>query len=88
MAKGLRECGLNVIFGEDFMTVEGMREVRGGHLINTFNDHRVAMSFICLGLVTEQPIKISESSSIDTSFPGFIEKLNKIGANLSTRTNQ
>ena len=88
MAKGLRECGVDVFFGDDYMTVEGMREVRGGRLINTFNDHRIAMSFICLGQVTQQPIEISESLSIDTSFPGFIEKFNEIGANLSTQTNQ
>ena len=87
MSKGLRECGVDVFFGDDYMIVEGMREVRGGQLINTFNDHRIAMSFICLGQVTQQPIEISESLSIDTSFPGFIEKFNEIGANLSTQTN-
>ena len=34
--------------------------MRGGQLINTFNDHRIAMSFICLGQVAQKPIKISE----------------------------
>ena len=88
MAKGLRDCGVNVCFGDDYMTVEGMREVAGGQLINTFNDHRIAMSFICLGQVTQRPIEISESFSIGTSFPGFIEKFKEIGANLSSQTNQ
>ncbi len=83
MAKGLKECGVDVDFGDDYMTVEGVREVRGGRLINTFNDHRVAMSFICLGQVTQKPIEISETISIGTSFPGFIEKFKEIGANLS-----
>jgi 3-phosphoshikimate 1-carboxyvinyltransferase len=64
------------------MTVKGMREVRGGQLINTFSDHRIAMSFMCLGQVTQKPIEISESASIDTSFPGFVEKFKEIGANL------
>ena len=66
------------------MTVKGMREVKGGQLINTFNDHRISMSFICLGQVTQKPIEISESTSIGTSFPGFIEKFKEIGANLSS----
>ncbi len=83
MAEGLRQCGVDVDFGEDYMIVKGMKEVRGGHLINTFNDHRIAMSFICLGQVTQKPIKISETTSISTSFPGFIEKFKEIGANLS-----
>jgi 3-phosphoshikimate 1-carboxyvinyltransferase len=82
MAKGLRDCGVDVLFGDDYMTVKGMREVRGGQLINTFSDHRIAMSFMCLGQVTQKPIEISESASIDTSFPGFVEKFKEIGANL------
>ena len=88
MAKGLRQCGVDVEFGEDYMIVKGKKEVRGGQMINTFNDHRIAMSFICLGQVAERPIKISETISISTSFPGFIEKFKEIGANLSHQTNQ
>ena len=83
MSEGLRQCGVNVDFGEDYMIVNGIKEVRGGQLINTFNDHRIAMSFICLGQVTQKPIQISESHSISTSFPGFIEKFKQIGANIS-----
>ena len=88
MAKGLRQCGVDVEFGEDYMIVKGRKEVRGGQMINTFNDHRIAMSFICLGQVAQRPIKISETISISTSFPGFIEKFKEIGANLSNQTNQ
>ena len=83
MVKGLRQCGVDVEFGEDYMIVKGRKEVRGGQMINTFNDHRIAMSFICLGQVAQRPIKISETISISTSFPGFIEKFKEIGANLS-----
>ena len=88
MATGLRECGVKVFFGDDYMTVEGVRKVKGGQLINTFNDHRIAMSFICLGQVTQKSIQISESISIGTSFPGFIEKFKEIGANLSSQKSQ
>ena len=88
MAEGLRQCGVDVDFGEDYMIVKGMKKVRGGQLINTFNDHRIAMSFICLGQVAEKPIKISETISINTSFPGFIEKFKEIGATLLNQTNQ
>ena len=87
MAKGLRQCGVDVEFGEDYMIVKGKKVVRGGQMINTFNDHRIAMSFICLGQVAQRPIKISETISISTSFPGFIEKFKEIGANLSKQTN-
>ncbi len=88
MAEGLKQCGVDVDFGEDYMIVKGMKKVRGGQLINTFNDHRIAMSFICLGQVAQTPIKINETTSINTSFPEFIEKFKEIGANLSNQTNQ
>ena len=88
MAKGLRQCGVDVDFGKDYMIVKGMKKVKGGQLINTFNDHRIAMSFICLGQVAQKPIKINETTSINTSFPEFIEKFKEIGANLSNHTNQ
>ena len=88
MAKGLKQCGVDVDFGEDYMIVKGMKKVRGGQLINTFNDHRIAMSFICLGQVAQKPIKINETTSINTSFPEFLEKFKQIGANLSNQTNQ
>ena len=88
MAKGLRDCGVDVFFGDDYMTVKGTGEVRGGQLINTFSDHRIAMSFICLGQVTQKPIEISESASVGTSFPGFVEKFKEIGANLSSQTSR
>ena len=88
MAKGLRQCGVDVDFGKDYMIVKGMKKVKGGQLINTFNDHRIAMSFICLGQVAQKPIKINETNSISTSFPEFIEKFKEIGANLSNQTNQ
>ena len=84
----MRQCGVEVDFGEDFMIVKGIKKVRGGQLINTFNDHRIAMSFICLGLVAQKPIKINEITSISTSFPEFIEKFKEIGAKVSNQTNQ
>ena len=88
MAEGLKQCGVDVDFGEDYMIVKGKKEVRGGQMINTFDDHRIAMSFICLGQVAKRPIKISEIISINTSFPGFIEKFKEVGANLSNQTHQ
>ena len=60
------------------MTVKGMREVRGGQLINTFSDHRIAMSFMCLGQVTQKPIEISESVSMTQAFLDLLKNLRKL----------
>ena len=40
------------------------------------------MSFLCLGLITENPIKVVDTDTIKSSFPSFFEIMNKIGAKL------
>ena len=79
MAKGLRDCGVDVLFGDDYMTVKGLRKVRGGQLINTFSDHRVAMSFICLGQVAlKKPIQINEAKSIRHKLPSLLKNSKRL----------
>ena len=41
------------------------------------------MSFLCLGLITENPIIVMDTDTINSSFPSFFEIMNKIGANLT-----
>lgn len=75
VVKNLRLCGINV---EEF---EDGYEVSGGTLksatINSFGDHRIAMSFAIAG--TRMPMRIEDTECINTSFPNFIELLSHIG---------
>ena len=66
MAKGLRSNGLSIQEGEDWWSVEG-REidgVKGGGLCETFLDHRIAMSFLILGMASKSSVKIDDSSPL------------------------
>ena len=56
--------------------------VNGNITIRSRLDHRIAMSFLCLWLITENPIKVLDTDTINSSFPSFFEIMNKIGANL------
>jgi len=83
MAKGLRCNGLSIQEGEDWWSVEG-REidgVKGGGLCETFLDHRIAMSFLILGMASKSSVKIDDSSPITTSFPIFESLMAELGAN-------
>ncbi len=82
MRKGLESCEVKVKSGDDFMIIEGKKkeEIYGDVLIETFFDHRIAMSFLCLSLISRKPIIIDDSSSIDTSFPNFFKLMNNLGA--------
>ena len=83
MAKGLKSNGLKVEEGEDWWSVEG-REIDGvvgGGLCETFLDHRIAMSFLVMGMASQRTLTIDDSSPITTSFPSFENLMAQIGAN-------
>ena len=83
MAKGLKSNGLKIEEGEDWWSVEG-REIDGvvgGGFCETFLDHRIAMSFLVMGMASQRTITIDDSSPITTSFPSFENLMAQIGAN-------
>lgn len=87
IADGLSRCHVKVSEGEDSLVIEGAPgKVQGGAVIQTHMDHRIAMSFLVLGGVTKLPVTVDDSRMIATSFPGFTELLNRLGACLKPVT--
>ena len=85
MAQGLKACGVDVTEGEDFMSVTGSSTPpQGGAVINSQHDHRIGMSFLVLGMITQQPIQVDDVETINTSFPSFAMKMNAIGASITS----
>lgn len=83
IATGLESCGVRVDAGEDSLTVHGTgKPPKGGALIETHLDHRIAMSFLVLGTATDEPVTIDDSRPIATSFPGFADLLNGLGGRI------
>lgn len=89
MARGLKACGVTVEETEDTMIVHGKGAggVPGGGTCETFLDHRIAMSFMCLGMATIKPVKIDDGGPIATSFPIFETLMGDLGAQF-VRTNR
>ena len=84
MANGLKACGVTVEETSDSLTVHGTGgQIEGGARIQTQLDHRIAMSFLILGLKAKNPIIIDDGTTINTSFPGFVETMKSLGANLN-----
>ncbi len=77
----LRINGVSAKIISDNLHVEG-GAVKGGGLVKTHHDHRIAMSALVLGLVAEKPIGIDDKSMIATSFPQFFELMRAIGADI------
>ena len=82
---GLSDAGVDVSQDGDSLTIEGCgKRPRGGNTrVQTHYDHRIAMSFLVLGMASENSITIDDGTAISTSFPGFIELMNRVGGNFS-----
>jgi 3-phosphoshikimate 1-carboxyvinyltransferase len=87
MARGLSACGVGVEEEPEGLTVVGSvranHGVRGGGLVATHGDHRIAMSHLVLGLASEEPVSVDEAGMIATSFPGFADLMRALGADIS-----
>ncbi|WP_112874274.1 3-phosphoshikimate 1-carboxyvinyltransferase [Paracoccus endophyticus] len=82
MAVGLRANGVAVDETRDSMTVHGRTAVPGGATVQTHLDHRIAMSFLVLGLASDAPVTVDDAGPIATSFPDFLPLMQRLGGDL------
>ena len=79
VSNGLNRVGIKTIEKPDSLKIFG-GEIIGGCTIDSELDHRIAMSFLILGLVSNKPIKVLRPSTIKTSFPNFFEMMLNLGS--------
>jgi 3-phosphoshikimate 1-carboxyvinyltransferase len=75
--KEFRKLGVNVILNNNEMIIYGSETIQGG-LIDSHNDHRIAMAFAILGMFTVSEIIIQNPSCVDKSYPNFWLDLDKL----------
>ena len=82
MATGLRANGIEVEDGPDWFSVTGAGHgnVPGGAVCQSHLDHRIAMSFLILGMAAQKPVSVDDGGPIATSFPIFEGLMAKLGA--------
>ncbi len=80
----LAACGARATVEEDDLLIEGTgRPPAGGAVVMTHMDHRIAMSALVLGLATPLPVAVDDAGFIDTSFPGFLDVMAGLGAEMA-----
>ena len=79
----LRANGVAVDIEGDDLIVHGKGHAAGGGIVTTHMDHRIAMAAMVLGLASDKPVQIDDGTFIATSFPGFVELMRGLGADLS-----
>ena len=80
-AAGLVACGVAALVEGDDLIVSGTGAAKGGGLVETHMDHRIAMAFLILGLGASEAVTVDDTSMIATSFPNFVELMTGLGAN-------
>ena len=84
VAEGLRLCGVaHHIEGDDLIVEGGAGKVAGGGPVPTHLDHRIAMSFLVMGLASEGPVTVDDGAMIATSFPTFVPLMTRLGAEIA-----
>lgn len=86
MARGLKACGVDLEEFEDGIIIRGKGKppqgLAAGQVIATELDHRIAMSFLVLGMAAKDGVTIDDARVMDTSFPGFADLMRRLGGDL------
>ena len=84
VADGLTANGVtNRIVGDDLIVGGLAGNIRGGGTVATHMDHRIAMSFLVMGLNADAPVSVDDTAFIATSFPDFVPMMLRLGGRLS-----
>ena len=88
ISEGLTKIGAEHKMFEDAISINGsLDRIRSSVKINSYDDHRIAMSFLVAGMRSNNGIKVENCKNIETSFPNFKEIMNSLGANIVDEKN-
>ncbi|MHB1103239.1 MAG: 3-phosphoshikimate 1-carboxyvinyltransferase [Devosia sp.] len=80
VTRGLRVNGVKCEEGPETLLVRGSGRVKGGGRVITHMDHRIAMSFLVMGMAADEAVTIDDQSMLAASFPDFIARFEDVGA--------
>ena len=82
MATNLRALGVEVEEREDGLEISGPANLRATSAIQSYGDHRIAMSMAVLALYSQDPVCVNNIACINTSYPAFWNDLKQLGAHV------
>ena len=78
MCEELSKLGVDVIETKDGMEIKGTDKLKGNVTISTHDDHRIAMTFAVLNLVSDGEIILDNKNCVEISYPEFFNDLKKV----------
>lgn len=80
-AELIKNLGGKAEITDDTITVYGTGELNGG-IVDSFNDHRIAMSAAIAATACKSPVTIQDAQAVNKSYPTFFEDMKKLGAKI------
>ena len=86
MAEGLKKLNINHEVFDDGLSITGTNGfVDTNEKINSFDDHRIAMSFLIAGIRSKNGVRVKNCKNIETSFPHFKDIMNSLGMKVNEK---
>ena len=86
LSEGLSKLSINHEMFDDGISITGtIDEIECNDCIDSFNDHRIAMSFLISGIRSKRGITVQNCNNIETSFPQFKDIMNSLGMNINEK---
>ena len=86
MAEGLKKLNINHEVFDDGLSITGTNGfVDINEEINSFDDHRIAMSFLISGIRSKNGVRVKNCKNIETSFPHFKDIMNSLGMKINEK---
>jgi len=78
----LNKLGADIHEGSDFLTIHGRERLTGG-IVDSWNDHRIAMALAIASLRCQEPVTIQNSNCVNKSYPDFWKDFAELGGKLN-----
>ena len=86
ISEGLSKLKINYQLFDDGLLIKGFDGIIDtNEIINSFDDHRIAMSFLVAGIKSNNGITVKDCKNIETSFPNFANLMNKLGMSINEK---
>ena len=87
ISDGLSKLNIRHQIFNDGIEIIGTKEkIDSDDMINSFDDHRIAMSFLIAGIRSKNGISVMNCKNIETSFPNFMNIMNSLGMKIDEKT--
>lgn len=82
ISENLKKMGVEVALEDESLLIKGKERLEGA-ILNSYNDHRIAMAFTVAALSADTPSLLVDAQSVRKSYPSFFDHISALGGNIA-----